>query len=140
MSIYCYINDNHEVISSELLVNIKSLNEFENFIKTKMDLPKDTLLYSYYCYSSLALENIMRSSKKTKVNYLVTTKNDAQCIQLLNTKTLYSLIYLIPTKMTYDVFVKVFNETGVKVFTKNSHLLANDTFNSNLSYYYENIW
>jgi hypothetical protein len=139
MSIYCYINEQFNILSSKNLININSVEEFEKYIKQQLNLDTNINLYCYYCYSTLQLEYILKLDNKITNNYLVTTEKDSNFINFLNLSTLYNSCYMVPKKITFNIFSKIFYNNNEKmiIYNKNISLEKLDTFNSNTLYYYK---
>jgi hypothetical protein len=141
MSIYCYIQNTFNILPSEILKDITTLEEFENYIKTTLRF-ENISLHCYYNYSTINLIDILQREEKINKNYLVTTEKDSNIIGLTSLQTLYKNYYMIPRLMTKDIFNKIFvreDDLILHIFNKNQILQSNDTFNDNLSYFYKII-
>ena len=141
MSIYCYIQNIFSILPSEILKDITTLEEFENYIKTTLCF-ENISLHCYYNYSTINLIDILQREEKINKNYLVTTEKDSNIIGLTSLQTLYKNYYMIPRLMTKDIFNKIFAQEDdliLHIFNKNQILQSNDTFNDNLSYFYKII-
>jgi hypothetical protein len=125
MSIYCYINNDFKCFPSTEISNIQNLTEFKDYIKSKLNINCNLIIYSHF--SEMGTINNLTKESKVNNNYLVITENDCDFIKFINKNNYYNQSYLVPRKMNVGLFKKLLSDNNVIIYNGNN-IMEDDAF------------
>lgn len=139
MSIYCYVNNDFKCFPSTEISNVTNLTEFNDYIKSKLSINCDLIIYNHFLNSEKGMIKILTKESKVNNNYLVTTENDSNLINFINKKNFQNKFYFVPIKMNVGLFKKLLSDDNIIIHNGNKFIEDDAFFNEDTRYVYSSV-